>query len=80
MNVVFIETPPHLIPQPLQLSPLQGLQSLSLDFTGDTLNSNYVSTQQMLREVRDYTAARDFNIDIPANRGDLHSESLQGGV
>ena len=72
LNVrVFIEIPPHLIPQPSQLSPLQGLQSLSLDFTEDTLDNNYVSTQEMLRDVRDWTAALDFNIDIPADLGDL---------
>ena len=34
----------------------------------------------MLRDVRDYTAALDFNIDTPADRRDLHSESPRGGV
>ena len=30
--------------------------------------------------VRDYTAALDFNIDILADRDDLHGESSRGGV
>ena len=68
-NVVFIKTLPHLIPQPSQLSPLQGLQSPSLDFTEDTLDDNYVLSEEMLRDVRDYTAALDFSIDILVGRG-----------
>ena len=34
----------------------------------------------MLQDVRDYTAALDFNIDILADRDDLHGESSRGGV
>ena len=79
-NVVFIETPPHLIPQPSQPSPLHRLQSSSLKFTEDTLDDNYVSNEEMLQDVRDYTAALDFNIDILADRDDLHGESSRGGV
>ena len=79
-NVVFIETPPHLIPQPSQPSPLHRLQSSSLKFTEDTLDDNYVSSEEMLQDVRDYTAALDFNIDILADRDDLHGESSRGGV
>ena len=36
-------------------------------------SDNYISSEEMLRDVRDYTAALDFNIDIPAGRG----ESIQ---
>ena len=79
-NVVFIETPPHLIPQPSQPSPLHRLQSSSLKFTEDTLDDNYVSSEEMLQDVRDYTAALDFNIDILADRDDLHVKSSRGGV
>ena len=80
-NVVFIETPPHLIPQPSQPSLLHRLQSSSLKFTEDTLDDNYVSNEEMLQDVRDYTAAAlDFNIDILADRDDLHGESSRGGV
>ena len=79
-NAVFIETPPHLIPQPSQPSPLHRLQSSSLKFTEDTLDDNYVSNEEMLQDVRDYTAALDFNIGILADRDDLHSESSRGGV
>ena len=57
---------------------MQGLQSPSLNFTEDTLNDNYVSSENMLRDVRDYTAALHFNINIPADRGDLHTESSRG--
>ena len=39
-NVIFTETPPHLILQPLQLSPLQGRQPPPLDFTEDTFDDN----------------------------------------
>ena len=79
-NVVFIKPPPYPIPQPLKLSPLQQLQSPSLKFTEDTLDDNYVSSEKMLRDVRVYTAALDFNIDIPADRGDVRSESPRGVV
>ena len=79
-NVVFIETPPHLIPQPSQPPPLHRFQSSSLKFTEDTLDDNYVSNEEMLQDVHDYTAALDFNIDILADRDDLHGESSRGGV
>ena len=78
--MVFIETPPHLIPQPSQPSPLHRLQSSSLKLTEDTLDDNYVSSEEMLQDVRDYTAALDFNIDILADRDDLHGGSSRGGV
>ena len=51
----------------------------SLDVTEDTLDDNYVSSEEMLQDVRDYGAALDFNIDIP-DRDDLHREPPRGGV
>ncbi|CAM9689341.1 unnamed protein product, partial [Ascophyllum nodosum] len=79
-NVVFIETPPHLIPQPSQPSPLPRLQSSSLKFTEDTLDDNYVLNEEMLQDVRDYTAALEFNIDILADPTAASKEScLRGG-
>ena len=39
-NVIFIETPPHLIPPSLQLSPLQDLVPPSWDHDGDTLDND----------------------------------------
>lgn len=43
-NVVLIKT----IPQPLQLSTLQGDQSPSLGVTDDTADDNFVSSEEML--------------------------------
>ena len=79
-NMVFIKIPPHLILKPSQLSPLQELQSPSLHVTEDTLEDNYVSSKEIFRDVRDYTAALDFNIDIPTDRGDIHSKAARGGL
>ena len=80
-NVVFLKIPPYPIPQPSQLFPLQGLQSSSLDFIEDTLDDNCVSREEMFRDVRDYTAALDFNTDISMDSGNLHnSESPREGV
>ena len=70
----------QLIPQSSQLSLLQGHQSPLLDFTEDTIDDNYVSSEKMLRNLLDYTAALDFNTDILVDCGDLHSESPRGGV
>ena len=70
----------QLILQPSQLSPLQGLQPSLLDFLEDTLNDNYVSSKEMSRDVCNYTAALDLNINTPADRGGLHSELQQGRI
>ena len=68
----------HLIPHPLQISPLQELHLPPLDFIDNTLVDNHVFSKEMLQDGRDYTAALDFNIDMPTGRGDLRSESLRG--
>ena len=45
-NVTFIETPPHLIPQPTRLSPLRELPPAELV-------DDYASTDNLLRDARD---------------------------
>ena len=59
-NAVFIETSPNLLPAVRQLSSQQGLESPSYDFD-DTLDDNYVSHDDMLRD-----SALDFVVDTPA--------------
>ena len=49
-NVVFIETPPNLLPATRRLSPQQNFESLSYDFSRDALDDNYVSYDNMLRD------------------------------
>ena len=67
-NVAFIETPPHLLPPSSQLSPLQDMMPLSLDLDGDTLDNDYISSDDLMQDVTDYTGVLDFTADIPANR------------
>lgn len=59
----------------LQLSPLQRNQPPSFKFTDGTLDDD-----DMLHDIRGYTAALYINIDIPVNCGDPHDESSQRGV
>ena len=65
-NVVFIETPPNLLLVARRLSPQQDLESPSYDFSDDTLDDNYVSHDDMLRDVQNYTSALNFGVDTPA--------------
>ena len=58
-NVVFIEILPNLLPVARRLSPQQDLESPSYDFSDDTLDDNYVSHDDTLRDVRNYTPALD---------------------
>ena len=68
--MTFIETPPHLILQPTRLSPLQELPPVeSVD--------DYASTDDLLRDARDYTAVLDFNVNIPAEHA--NADSVDGG-
>ena len=46
--------------------PQQDLESLSYDFSDDTLDDSYVSHGDMLRDVQNYTLALDFGVDTPA--------------
>ena len=69
-SVTFIETTPHLIPQPTRLSPLRELPPAEL--VGD-----YASTDDLLQDARDYTAVHDFNVNIPAEHANV--DSVNGG-
>ena len=42
-------------------------------------SGNYISNEEMLPDVRDYVVALHFNVDIPADRGDVHSQPTRGG-
>ena len=63
-DVVFIETPPNLLPAARRLSPQQDLESPSYDYSDDTLYDNYVSHD--VRDLQNYTSALDFGFDTPA--------------
>ena len=43
-NATFIETPPHLLPPPSKVSPLQDLVPSSWGIDDDTLNCDYIHT------------------------------------
>ena len=66
-NATFIETPPHLLPPPSKLSSLQDLVPPSWDIEDDTLDNDYISYDDLLRDVRDYTGVLDFTANAPAN-------------
>ena len=70
-NVVFIETPLNLLPAARRLSPQQELESSSYDFSDDTLDDNYVSYDDMLRDVQNYTSALNLDVDKPARTAEL---------
>ena len=70
-NAVFIETPPNLFPATTRLSPQQNLESPSYDFSGDTLDNNYVSHDDMLRDVQNYTSALNFGVDTSVGTVEL---------
>ena len=70
-NVVFIDTPSNLLPAARQLSPQQDLESPSYDFSDGTLDGTYVSHDDMLPDVQNYTSALDFGIDTPAGTVEL---------
>ena len=70
-NVVFIATPPNLLPAARRLSPQQDLNSPSYDFSDDTLDDNYVSHDDMLRDVQNYTSTLGFGVDTPAGTVEL---------
>ena len=70
-NIIFIETPPNLLPAARRLSPQQDIESPSYDFSDDTLDDNYVSHDDMLRGGQNYTSTLDFGVDTPAGRVEL---------
>ena len=65
-NVVFIKTPPNLLPAARRLSTQQDIKSPSYDFSDDTFNDHYVSHDDTLRDVQNYTYALNFGVDTPA--------------
>ena len=71
--MTFIETPPHLIPQPTRLSPLRELSPVELV-------DDYASTDDLLRDARDYTAVLDFNVNIPAEHDNGDSVDSGPGI
>ena len=66
-NVTLIETQPHLLSPPSNLSPLQNLIPSSWDLDDDTLENDYISYDDLLWDVRDYINVLDFTANIPAN-------------
>ena len=68
--MTFIETPPHLIPQPTRLSPLRELPPAELV-------DDYASTDDLLRNARDYTAVLNFHVNIPEEHANV--DSVDGG-
>ena len=77
-DIVSIETPPNLLPTARRLSPQQDLESPSYEFnddthefSDDTLDNNYVSHDDMLRDVQNYSSALEFGVDIPAGTVEL---------
>ena len=59
-NVTFIETPPHLLPLPSKLFPLHDLVPPSWDLKDDTLDNDFISYDDLLWDIRDYTGVMDF--------------------
>ena len=66
-NVTFIDTPSHLLLPPSKFSPLQDLVGPSWDVNVVTLDNDYISYDDLLRNVRDYTGVLDFTANAPAN-------------
>ena len=68
--MAFIQTPPHTFPQPTRLSPLRELPPAELV-------DDCASTDDLLRDAKDYTAVLDFNVNIPAEHA--NPDSVDGG-
>ena len=67
MNVTFIETPPYLLPPPSKLSPLQDLVLPLWDIDDDTSDDDYISYDDLLRDLRNYTGVLDSTANAPGN-------------
>ena len=78
-KITFVETPPHLLSPPSKLSPLQDLVPPSRDIDDDTLN-NYISYDDLLRDVRDYTGVLDFTANALANHENASGVSVDPQV
>ena len=79
-KVALIETPPHVLPPPSKLSPLQDLVSPSWDIDDDTLDNDYSSYDDLLRDVKDYTSVLNFTVNTPANHENANGVSTDPQV
>ena len=86
-NVTFIETPLHLLLLPSKLSSLQALVSPWCDLDDNTLDNDFMSYDNFMRDVRDYTGVLDFTANIPAKHenisgvsADLQVQELVGHI
>ena len=70
-NDVFIETRPNLLRATTRLSPQQNLDSPLHDFSDDTLDDSYVSHNDMLRDVQNYTSPLNFGVDTSVGTAEL---------
>ena len=67
-NLPIIETPPNLLCPPSNLSPLQDLLPPSWGIDDDTLESNYIPYDNLIKDERNYTGVLDFTVNIPAGQ------------
>ena len=82
-NVTFIDTPPHLLPTSSKLSSLQDLVPPLWDIDDDSLDSDYISYDDLLRDIRDYTGVLDFTANILANHenaGGVSTDLIKGNL
>ena len=70
-NVTFIKTPSHLLLPRSKLSPLQNLVLPTWYIDDDTLDSDYISYDDLLRDVRGYTGVLNFTANAPANHANV---------
>ena len=68
-------TPQYLLPLSSKLSPLQDLVSPSWDLDDDTLDNDFISSDDLLRGVGDYTDVLDFTANTPANHEKVSGSS-----
>ena len=79
-NVTFIKTPSHLLLPPSKLSPKQDLVPPSWDIDDDTLDNDYISYDDLLRDVRGYTGVLNFTANAPANHANASGVSADPQV
>lgn len=65
MKVVFIEKPPHSLSLSRRLLPIQGQESPTSKYSDSSLGDNYSSCKDMIRDVKGYTSASDFDANDP---------------
>ena len=75
-DVTFIETPSHLFFWPSKLSLWQDLVPPPWDPDEDTMGNDYISYDDLLPDVRDYTGVLDYTTNIPANHENVSDVSV----